>query len=166
MIKQWALFFGFLLISLFQLACKQDIHEIYFLPENYRGHVFVFHNIPEGQKLISPYKNVFIYNVPLDGVLILSDPSPYGYGTLEFYYKDSNRKVVVGGPDWNSTSNEPFILGTGVFNHSVDGAGSKGVVGSHFFVGTYGQFKEARPYYELMEQTKAKLSNLKKSDAN
>lgn len=108
--------------------------EIFLIPENYRGRVNIIYKENCGQ-FLEKTKEGFIYHIPEDGILILSNKQEYGFITHQYYLVDKkgNKTLLpkMDGRDFNEKwtleqkLNEPPRDKLGIFNWGRTGSVGK-----------------------------------------
>lgn len=68
--------------------------ETFLIPENYRGRINIIYKENCGQ-LLEKTKDGFIYHIPEDGILLLSNEQKYGFITHEYYLVDKNGNKTI-----------------------------------------------------------------------
>ncbi|MFA7445703.1 MAG: hypothetical protein WCY89_07115 [Flavobacteriaceae bacterium] len=68
--------------------------ETFLIPENYRGRVNIIYKENCGQ-FLEKTKEGFIYYIPEDGILLLSNEQKYGFITHEYYMVDENGNKTI-----------------------------------------------------------------------
>lgn len=73
-----------------------DVSEVYLIPEEYQGCVWIYYNQPKAKPLVIENKEI-IYQIPENGILNTSSPSDFGnlgwHDVKAFYVNDQGQRV-------------------------------------------------------------------------
>ncbi len=81
-----------LIISL--SSCKFAEKEIYIMPVNYTGNIYIFSNVKNGESKQYDDKHSRVYAVPKSGILLSQFKEIYGVINKKFVYKAKNGKQI------------------------------------------------------------------------
>jgi len=154
--KFFGVTFSFLTIILLASCEHYCEPEIFLIPENYKGTIYIIYNQKDG--VDKEYENgKRVYRIPSNGILLTKFRDEYGIINQEYYYltKDNTRRrlTIMDTRDFNEewtlqkNPHEPSRDSLAIFNPATTGTmGDKNeeYKFQQTFIGTYNDIKKER----------------------